>query len=130
MEALIAMAYGLIMLALGRALEFDEPDERYPLETNMDDTRLLELAGLASGESYGPNSNPLESNDLALRLAVKVRLCIDNNTGEENDREDVSVGNEIGRHDSVFVDEDHGTDPYAATRRAIVRAAAAIGASL
>lgn len=68
--------------------------------------------------------NPLTDDGDALRLAVKLRLCVDNCTGEYGDRHDVTVGEEAGM--GVLLDEDHGADPYAATRRAIVRAAAAI----
>jgi hypothetical protein len=106
----------------------------------MTDRELLELAAKAAGmEVYGVRTNPLEScvglvteehenwNPLtddgdALRLAVK--------TGQDINRY-LSSGQtsaclfSIGiRHRCI---ENVGTDPYAATRRAIVRAAAEIG---
>lgn len=61
--------------------------------------------------------NPLTDDGDALRLVVKLGLMIDYATETE-----VGVGNGFGD----FY-EKSGIDPYAATRRAIVRAAAAIG---
>lgn len=60
--------------------------------------------------------NPLMYDDQALRLAVKLRLAID-------------VGDEAAHayRDGPGEVEPHGDDPYAATRRAITRAAAAMG---
>lgn len=63
----------------------------------------------------GATWNPLTHDGDALRLAVRLRITphIDNNlTDAESD-----VG---------FATEPHHGDPYAATRRAIVRAAAAL----
>ena len=125
----------------------------------MNDRELLEMAAKAAGiwvdddnfsdpidRKYTPNLglwvhvgdskdighwwNPLNNGDHALRLAVKLRLCIDNCVGEDEDRTDVSVGNEIGCAGSVIVDELRGIDADAATRRAIVRAAAEIGRAM
>jgi hypothetical protein len=94
----------------------------------MTDKELLELAAKAAeikirwsadslGNQTGPwifNSrwNPLTDDGDALRLAVKLRLTphIDGNL---TDCEDCTVA--------------HLDDPYAATRRAITRAAAEIG---
>lgn len=61
--------------------------------------------------------NPLHDDGDALRLAVKLNLLID------VDRNSTEAGG-FGTHG--FHAEPHGSDPYAATRRAIVRAAAAI----
>lgn len=65
--------------------------------------------------------NPLENNGMALRLAVKLGFTVYVARG-------VSAvdPHEAGVPWSQF---EHGDDPCAATRRAIVRAAAAIGAS-
>lgn len=84
----------------------------------MDDTRLLELAGKAAGEQYDAQNNPLERDDLALRLAVKLAMyvALDNAASEV-----VACAAE-----GDVVKELVGNDPYAATRRAIVRAAAEI----
>lgn len=105
----------------------------------MTDRELLELAAKAAGyqmnivrsqEKDGtvtfymePSNlywNPLIDDGDALRLAVKLRLEVaihETETGVIN-------GNLIGGI------EKHNDDPYAATRRAIVRAAAEIGKSL
>ena len=90
----------------------------------MDDTKLLELASKAANENYGPDNNPLEDDSLALRLAVKLRLVvdIDDEGGEAFVRKPWCSECEITE---AFLD-----DPYAATRRAIVRAAAQIGGTL
>ena len=72
----------------------------------------------ARGEYYW---NPLISDSEALRLAVKLRMSIDY-------REDGTVNAEIYHPTrmSTLVFEPLGDDPAAATRLAIVRAAAAM----
>lgn len=88
----------------------------------MKDVELLELAAKAAGlwENNAGNKsgwecnyplgwNPLENDDDALRLAVKCKLS------PPYFNWDTEVVGYIG------------TNPYAATRRAIVRAAAEIG---
>lgn len=98
----------------------------------MKDRELLELAAKASGEvseHWEGNQayfdgvlsrwNPLENDGDALRLAVKLGMYI--NIYSSSMRQ-TNVGNRIG----VTAEEIHGDDPYAATRRAIVKAAAAI----
>ena len=93
------------------------------------DRELLELAAKASGELtaswYGNDAyfdgvlsrwNPLNDDGDALRLAVKLNLSVKNTDFR------ASVLSEIGA-----VSEANQADPYAATRRAITRAAAAIG---
>lgn len=91
----------------------------------MGDTRLLELAGLAAGEQYGPERNPLERDDLALRLAVKLGMCVTQFLRTSYPPH-VMVGFKTGPDSGSNLTEDHDADPYAATRRAIVRAAAAM----
>jgi hypothetical protein len=94
----------------------------------MTDRELLELAAKAAridyvpGESWDEDAgwNPLEDDGDALRLAVKLNLCVVH-TGIG-----VSVS-EAGCHSSI---EHSHPDPYAATRRAIVRAAAEIGRNM
>ena len=91
----------------------------------MEDRELLEAAAKAAGMSHlwvaeldstSPDWNPLTDDGHALRLAVKLRLVVD-----------------VGTHAAhVFYEgpgavEAHGADPNAATRRAIVRAAAEVG---
>ncbi len=107
----------------------------------MTDKELLELAAKAAGydfEWFGQHFhialddrrfagwNPLTDDGDALRLAVKLNLEV--SFDNEPDGPIVCV-------DSSFIDipymiEDLGKDPYAATRRAIVRAAAEIGRTL
>lgn len=102
-----------------------------------DDTLLVLAAGKAAGLDVGvihqrPHRrcdagwtpwNPLESDGDALRLAVALGLLVyvmrdAGFTGIRLPGEHIG-----GKYDEV---EMHGTDPCAATRRAIVRAAAAI----
>lgn len=61
------------------------------------------------------NWNPLTDDGDALRLAVKLKICVD-----------IHENGHCYAGDDVMVVEE-GTDSYAATRRAIVRAAAEIG---
>lgn len=65
--------------------------------------------------------NPLMYDDQALRLAVKSGISI----MQEVDRGEVYC-DVYGTHPTIGADEPFGSDPYAATRRAIVRAAAAM----
>jgi hypothetical protein len=95
----------------------------------MTDRELLEAAAKAFGAeggggyywtSTGEAWNPLINSGDALELAVKLRLVLF--------LEIPRIG--IGpRMDGPEVYLDEGEDEYAATRRAIVRAAAAIGRS-
>lgn len=100
----------------------------------MTDKELLELAAKASGfelqqwsayhntfylEPYQQHWNPLTKDGDALRLAVKLEMYLDLTIAMNNEgMADVSANKE-----NVGCDN----DPYAATRRAIVRAAAEIG---
>ena len=99
----------------------------------MTDRELLELAAKAAGIEViggagdegvllfnGSIWNPLTDDGDALRLAVKLGLIVFC---------DIGTHTSIADHPTLddCPDEEHGTDPYAATRRAIVRAAAAIG---
>ena len=111
----------------------------------MSDRELLELAAKAAGmnirveESWQPHIyapffhdedkngalwNPLTDDGDALRLAVKLGLEIYHSIN--NDRWSVFVGYPSGGR-IVYVFDEWGDDENAATRRAIVRAAAAIG---
>ena len=117
----------------------------------MTDRELLELAALASGisaswdcdpeivvrsegmflngERSPDNSkywNPLTDDGDALRLAVK--LHIDFKCYSETVR--TWVGDPVAQKVIASIEELTKTDPYAATRRAIVRAAAEIGKSM
>lgn len=96
------------------------------------DKELLELSARAAGEvlmydTFGCSDdpervynywNPLTNDGDALRLAVKLNLLVGTYSGC------VTVWYKVDHL------TEHGDDPYAATRRAIVRAAAAIGEKL
>ncbi len=102
----------------------------------MSDKELLELAAKAAGFIYkivdnvlyvqrkrNPKDdwygwNPLTDDGNALRLAVKLGIHITNSLSE------AWASTEKVTAIQIF---DQDTDPYAATRRAIVRAAAEIG---
>ncbi len=115
----------------------------------MTDRELLELAAKAAGIEWVPSEtqkgwecdlkfglflridgepyegqrrrfNPLNDDGDALRLVVKLRLCMDT---------DYNNGAAAGSPQFKLW-EPHTTDPYAATRRSIVRAAAEIGKGL
>jgi hypothetical protein len=94
----------------------------------MTDRELLEAAAKAAGEWPSPEPfehvldrwNPLTDDGDALRLAVKLRLTINCSYDDV-----VMCGQEFTQKE-VFL-ERNGEDPLAATRRAIVRAAAELG---
>lgn len=119
----------------------------------MTDRELLELAAKAAGHSFthalsahaagkrpGPwivsrgrwrNWNPLTDDGDALRLAVALGMnvalippIIENSFCE------IAAGFDSSGWPDVRVTEQHGNDYYAATRRAIVRAAAEIGRNM
>ena len=109
----------------------------------MTDRELLELAAKAAGitlewdgnpEEWMPmyyegktyhSWNPLDDDGDAFRLAVKLGLLIDC----DDVLKDVEAVLVMRNHNDQFIrmNEPYGDDPYAATRRAIVRAAAEIG---
>jgi hypothetical protein len=96
--------------------------------------KLLELAAKAAGLSHpdgvywirneaGDGWNPITDDGDALRLAVKLRFTIIT----------LSDSIEVITHDNEHCGQEmtfDGQDPLAATRRAIVRAAAEIGRSM
>ncbi len=71
------------------------------------------------GESIGKSWSPLLNDGDALKLAVRLGIVI--SPGEI----DTACGGWSDIGEQIY--EDHGNDPYAATRRVIVRAAAEIG---
>lgn len=111
----------------------------------MTDRELLELAAKAAGhkilehhqlardaligreaaslwiDGVSTGWNPLKDDGHALRLAVSLGVCIGPNF--DNDRAVADAG-EFSQHHAF---EMFGEDKFAATRRAIVRAAAEIG---
>lgn len=118
----------------------------------MNDAELLALAAKAAGVDMskepshqdecaywryedlctcGARWSPLTDDGDALRLAVKLGMHIHLNTHRQNDREDErATVFTFDAHGFSFpkwpAEEVCGTDPYAATRRAIVRAAASL----
>lgn len=93
-----------------------------------DDRELLRLAAIACGELRGEwvgndayfdgvlsRWSPLTDDGDALRLAVKLGITFRH------------FGHKVSAVGTTQCDEYVGDDPYAATRRAIVRAAAEIG---
>jgi len=97
------------------------------------DRELLELAAKAAGyreaginkpytDGLLKNWNPLNDDGDALRLAVKLRLTV---SWDRFDDEDYATATPPHTHQGY--DCMVSQDPYAATRRAITRAAAAIG---
>ena len=94
----------------------------------MTDRELLELAAKAIGKSYvdgdswdeGAGWNPLTDDGDALRLAVKLGIGVHFNVYRKEDCA-------IAGSDGSYQEQKLCDDPYAATRRAIVRAAADIG---
>ena len=113
----------------------------------MTDRELLELAAKAAGIDVhidatqwgrfwvndGGFWNPLTDDGDALRLAVKLRLTIkhdDPDAGGAGIAKDQAGAPTLDGNGPWFRKEWHKDgDPYAATRRAIVRAAAEIGRS-
>ena len=108
----------------------------------MTDRELLEQAAKAAGmegeylplgirtyepphwsEDLGEFWNPLTDDGDALRLAVKLNIVIWECAQYNCALVEVRYGNASGELTEPIVDN----DPYAATRRAIVRAAAEIG---
>ena len=83
----------------------------------MTDEELIRSAG---GDDYAEGWNPLDSSahalDLAVRLGIEVWPLID---------AQVTTAMPLGLNTAqLVVREKHNGDPYAATRRAITRAAA------
>lgn len=107
----------------------------------MTDKELLELASKAAGYWIAefncpcnlprPDWNPLTDDGDALRLAVKLNLDI-NQTWEvvQGDDNYPMASIHVSLNEEMFVYELKESDPCAATRRAIVRAAAEIGKTL
>jgi hypothetical protein len=99
----------------------------------MTDRELLEAAAKAAGYELQETEdgfeidfddsriwNPLTDDGDALRLMVKLRLTVNCSY------DDVAICGQEFTQKEVFI-ERNGEDPYAATRRAIVMAAAEIG---
>lgn len=91
----------------------------------MGDRELLKRAAKAAGnDDYDVNIDPVFWNPLvddrdAFRLAVQMRFAVDINAGH------TSIGGIQERQEDMVI-EYHEGEPTAATRRAIVRAAASM----
>lgn len=98
----------------------------------MDDRTLLNMAAKAIGQVYVDGEswdecagwNPLEDDGDALRLAVRLRLHIE---WRVDGRVAVSPRDYVA---DIYITESTREDRYAATRRAVVRAAAEIGRAI
>ena len=134
--------YGDAITALRSALQAEKVEPVAEMTRGWpypSDEELLELAAKAAGIEYDSeqdgcavyyvpyltryyNWNPLTDDGDALRLAVKLHIDIRHFMYRDN-RMDCLVD----RLGSGFAEDVDPNDPYAATRRAIVRAAAEIG---
>jgi hypothetical protein len=111
---------------------------------NETDRELLELAAKAAGLGFtvpvfgvppfmglrligGALWNPLIDDGDALRLAVKLKMCVGVVPSNIKDGHATVA---LAPANPVEIGEAHADDPYAATRRAIVRAAAEIGRTM
>jgi hypothetical protein len=94
------------------------------------DRELLQFAAKAAGEWPSPEPfehilsrwNPLTDDGDAFRLSVKLNITV-----RRSDEYDASYA--VAPYDPTLISETDA-DPYAATRRAIVRAAAEIGRTM
>ena len=112
----------------------------------MTDREYLQLAAKAAGYEYNglwfdertgllvwepPTNyesrhwNPLTDDGEALRLAVKLRMVVDTDYNGGANAGNAAV--DFGEPEYGYQEGQGKTDPFAATRRAIVRAAAEIG---
>jgi hypothetical protein len=105
----------LKLAAKAAGIERDE-DGEFCIQPHQDDCRWWDDDFCTCGAIW----NPLDDDGDALRLAVKLGFCV-------NIKERCVVAGNSPTNDWQ---QPHGDDPYAATRRAIVRAAAEIGRNM
>jgi len=92
----------------------------------MTDRELLEAAAKAAGNGFVIGYwNPLTDDGDALRLAVKLGIDLTFYLNAQGNGPWVEAATDDDASDELLQ-----ADPYAATRRAIVRAAAEIGRSM
>jgi hypothetical protein len=109
-----------LLEAAAKAAKYDFIEKRFPLFPSAYEF-YLRSRHPARTSDYPTLWNPLTSDADALRLMVKLSIALQH----------FSSGlAEAKRFPNDPHREDYGTDPYAATRRAIVRAAAEIGRSM
>jgi hypothetical protein len=110
-----------------KAAGFD--DARYEDWSGMDVRHGFDCA-IWSDKAYSENGtgswNPLRDDGDALRLAVKLGRHTGPNTAAREAMVFAWARDRGGRAEYILV----GADPYAATRRAIVRAAAGVGRAM
>lgn len=109
-------------------LEFAAKAIGYKAYFNWADACQLSIDGTSDG--YVKFWNPLNDDGDALRLAMDLDLSVTPYPIYENQRHSVMVRKPKlidGKDNGVYVVENFNDDKYAATRRAIVRAAAEIG---
>ena len=97
--------------AAGGRVSFDYSPDGYP---------WLQAVVDGKPQPYPVRWNPLTDDGDALRLAVKLRLTLNCSY------DDVAICGQEFTQKEVFI-ERNGEDPLAATRRAVVRAAAELG---
>ena len=119
----------LELAAKAAEIEICWPEKYVTVRVNTwgdDDKELRPVPHLTKGDFVGKYWNPLTDDGDALRLAVKLKL----NVGVTDKDEDGYARAIVSRFvRSVQIREPLNDDPCAATRRAIVRAAAQIGRS-
>ncbi len=113
----------------------------------MTDRELLELAAMAAGVKSARWSkgfgglmgtqdgqpiifNPLTDDGTAFRLAVRLGFEVGEGVGAKCQKIALVIYHDASTDRRRSVQEDYNDEPYAATRRTIVRAAAAIGAQM
>lgn len=94
--------------------------------TGYDDIIGLQYVNGSDDSPYTDYWNPLESDADALRLAVKLGINKGFGFAIGDTSAIASTSGGIAQEENIEAD----TDPYAATRRAIVRAAAEIGRAM
>jgi hypothetical protein len=121
-----------------------EPEDE-PEEASVTDSELLELAANGAGFEWrwfgatfctlrDPEMaiykpwNPLEDDGDAFRLAVRLRfdICTEDNDPHPTEDRNISHVNVWPLNGGIGASEELEPDPYAATRRAVVRAAASM----
>lgn len=108
---LAAKAYGVILN--------QQPDEDF-----------LRADHSPRGISWNPKWNPLTDDGDALRLAVALRLNVEHYNDSSQPEPWLRVVDRVGRWTHAGPSVEFSADPLAATRRAIIRAAAATGEAM
>ena len=111
--------------AAGIELKINKVTPCYHGEPNFESLRRTHSLGRKSDWIVW---NPLTDDGDALRLAVKLNLDITHSWSIVNGDDNYPMASvHVSRNGENFIYELKESDPYAATRRAVVRAAAEIG---